>query len=160
MQVRDLMTRDPVTVGPATSVEELIDLLVDKGINGLPVVDEFGRVLGMVTTGDLIHRVADAHVPSRDSIWRESLYKSVFRHDDSEPNPAEGATAGAVMSRNPAYVLPSDDMAVAARLLIEHRVKSLPVLDEDRLVGMVSRLDLLRCLRAHPGCCNPFKRQD
>ncbi|WP_232222215.1 CBS domain-containing protein [Thioalkalivibrio paradoxus] len=154
------MTRDPVTVGPATSVEALIDLLVDKGINGLPVVDEFGRVLGMVTTGDLIHRVADAHVPSRDSIWRESLYKSVFRHDDSEPNPAEGVTAGAVMSRNPAYVLPSDDMAVAARLLIEHRVKSLPVLDEERLVGMVSRLDLLRCLRAHPGCCNPFKRQD
>jgi len=117
-------------------------------------------VLGMVTTGDLIHRVAGDHVPSRESVWRESFYKSVFRRDGFEPNPAEGATAAEVMTGNPAYVLPSDDMAVAARLLIEHRVKSLPVLDGDRLVGMVSRLDLLRCLRSHPDCCNPFKRQD
>jgi CBS domain-containing protein len=159
MQVRELMTPDPLTVGPGTPVETLVDLLVEKGINGVPVVDEAGRVLGMVTTGDLIHRVADEHVPSRESVWRESFYKSVFRRDGFEPNPAAGATAAEVMSRNPAYVVPSDDMAVAARLLIEHRVKSLPVLDGDRLVGMVSRLDLLRCLRSHPDCCNPFKRQ-
>lgn len=160
MRVRDLMTPDMVTVGPGTPVDELVGLLVEKEINGVPVVDENGLVLGMVTTGDLIHRVAGEHVPSRDSIWRESLYKSVFGRAGSDPNPAEGATAAEVMSRNPAYVAPADDMAVAARLLIEHRVKSLPVLEEGRLVGMVSRLDLLRCLRGNPDCCNPFKRQD
>lgn len=160
MQVRDLMTPDPLTVGPGTPVEELVDLLVEKELNGVPVVDETGRVLGIVTTGDLIHRVADEHVPTRDSIWRESLYKSVFRRNSPEPNPAEGATAAEVMSRDPAYVVPSDDMAVAARLLIEHKVKCLPVLDDGRLVGVISRLDLLRCLRGHPDCCNPFKRQD
>jgi CBS domain-containing protein len=160
MQVRDLMTPDPLTVRPETRVEALVDLLVEKELNGMPVVDETGRVLGMVTTGDLIHRVADEHVPRRNSIWRESLYKSVFRRNGPEPNPAEGATAAEVMSRDPAYVQPSDDMVVAARLLIEHKVKSLPVLDGGRLVGMISRLDLLRCLRSHPDCCNPFKRLD
>ena len=160
MRVEDLMTRDPVVVGPELPVEALVDLLVEKNINGVPVVDESGRVLGMVTTGDLIHRVADEHVPRRDSIWRESLYKSVFGRAGSDPNPAEGATAAEVMSRDPAYVTPSDDMSVAARLLIEHRVKCLPVLEDDRLVGVISRLDLLRCLRGNPDCCNPFKRQD
>ncbi len=160
MRVTDLMTGDPIVVRPDLPVEVLVDLLVEKNLNGLPVVDESGRLLGMVTTGDLIHRVADERVPSRDSIWRESLYKSVFRRDGSDPNPAEGATAAEVMSRNPAYVTPSDDMSVAARLLIEHRVKCLPVLDDGRLVGVISRLDLLRCLRGNPDCCNPFKRQD
>lgn len=160
MQVRDLMTPNPVSVGPGTPVAALVDLLIEKDLNGVPVVDESGRLLGMVTTGDLIHRVADEHVPSRESVWRESFYKSVFRRDGFDPNPAEGTTAAQVMSRDPAYVTPSDDMAVAARLLLEHRVKSLPVLEEARLVGMVSRLDLLRCLRGHPDCCNPFKRQD
>jgi CBS domain-containing protein len=160
MQVKDLMTREPVTVPPEMPVEALVDLLVERVVNGVPVVDARGALLGMVTTGDLIHRVADERIEGRDSVWRESFYKSVFRSSGQEPNPAEGATAAEVMSRDPAYVTPSDDMAVAARLLIEHRVKSLPVLDGGRLVGMVSRLDLLRCLRGNPDCCNPFKRQD
>jgi CBS domain-containing protein len=160
MHVSDLMTREPVTVPPEMPVDALVDLLVERGVNGVPVVDAGGALLGMVTTGDLIHRVADERVEGRDSVWRESFYKSVFRANGPEPNPAQGATAGEVMSRDPAYVTPSDDMAVAARLLIEHRVKSLPVLDEGRLVGMVSRLDLLRCLRSNPDCCNPLKRQD
>lgn len=160
MNVRDLMTRDPVTVRPELPVEAIVDLLVERGVNGVPVVDAGGALLGMVTTGDLVHRVADQRVEGRDSVWRESFYKSIFGGGESEPNPAEGATAAEVMSRDLAYVTPSDDMAVAARLLIEERVKSLPVLEEGRLVGMVSRLDLLRCLRGHPDCCNPFKRQD
>jgi CBS domain-containing protein len=160
MRVSDLMTREPVTVPPEMPVDALVDLLVERGVNGVPVVDAGGALLGMVTTGDLIHRVADERIEGRDSVWRESFYKSVFRPNGPEPNPAEGATAGEVMSRDPAYVTPSDDMTVAARLLIEHRVKSLPVLDEGRLVGMISRLDLLRCLRGNPDCCNPLKRQD
>lgn len=160
MRVKDLMTRDPIVVRPELPVEALVNLFVARNINGVPVVDESGRLVGMVTTGDLIHRVADERVPSRDSIWQESLYKSVFGRAGTEPNPAEGATAAEVMSPNPAHVVPSDDMAVAARLLIEHKVKCLPVLDDGRLVGVVSRLDLLRCLRGNPDCCNPFKRQD
>ncbi|AGA32648.1 CBS domain protein [Thioalkalivibrio nitratireducens DSM 14787] len=160
MRVRELMTPAPVTVPSEMPVDALVDLLVERRVNGVPVVDADGVLLGMVTTGDLIHRVADARVEDRGSFWRESFYKSVFRPNGPEPNPAEGATAAEVMSRNPAFVAPSDDMAVAARLLIEHRVKSLPVLDNGRLVGMISRLDLLRCLRAHPECCNPFLRHD
>ncbi|MDZ7754085.1 MAG: CBS domain-containing protein [Gammaproteobacteria bacterium] len=160
MNVNDLMTRDPVTVRPELPVEAIVDLLVDRGINGVPVVDDKGALLGMVTTGDLIHRVADERLDDPGPIWRESFYKSVFSGTEAEPNPAQGTTAAEVMTPDPAYVAPSDDMAVAARLLIEHRVNSLPVLDAGRVVGLVSRLDLLRCLRGHPDCCNPFKRHD
>lgn len=159
MLVGDLMTREPVTVSPDTPVADVVDLLLDRGINGVPVVDASGAVWGMVTTGDLVHRLADERVDGRASFWRESFYKSVFRPSAPEPNPAEGATAGEVMSRDPAYVTPVDDMAVAARLLVQYRVKSLPVLEEGRLVGMISRIDLLRCLRENPDCCNPLKRQ-
>lgn len=160
MFVRDLMSPDPVTVFPDMPVEALVDLLVERHINGVPVVDSGGRLLGMVTTGDLIHRVAGDRVEGRGSIWRESFYKSVFRLGGPERNPAEGATAAEVMSREPAYVTPSDDMAVAARLLLEYRVKCLPVVDAGCVVGVISRIDLLRCLRANPECCNPLKRQD
>ena len=160
MRVSELMTRELVTVPPDMPVAALVDLLVERRVNGVPVVTAEGRVLGMVTSGDLIHRVAGERVEDRESFWRESFYKSVFRPGGSEPNPAEGATAAEVMSRDLAYVTPSDDMAVAARLLIENRVKCLPVIEDGQLVGIVSRMDLLRCLRGNPDCCNPFRRQE
>jgi CBS domain-containing protein len=64
------------------------------------------------------------------------------------------------MTRNPICVDPDDDMVVAARLLIAHGVQSLPVVSEGRVVGMVSRMDLLRCLNEHPDCCNPVRKTD
>lgn len=161
MNVRDLMTPEPITVAPETPVAQVIALLVSQGVNGVPVVDASGAVLGMVTSGDLIHRLADERLEPHSSLWRESFYRSVFSaaHRDA-PDPAEGATAAQVMSRDTVCVAPEDDMVVAARLLIAHGVKSLPVLEAGRLVGMISRMDLLRCLHAHPDCCNPLKKTD
>ncbi len=158
MKVRDLMTPDPVTVGPETPVQEIARLLLERRINGVPVVDSDGALLGIVTEGDLVHRAADERLQPRESVWKEHFWRSVFRRDEPETDRAQGRTAAEVMTRRVIAVTPDTDAAVAARLLVRHRIKALPVVEGNRVVGMVSRLDFLRQLAADPDAFNPLGR--
>lgn len=147
MKVRDVMTRDPVTVRAHTPFKEVVDLLVEHRVGGLPVVDDQGALLGIVTETDLITKEAYAdkrHGPmavvaavlaGRDHAW---LKKS------------SALEARKIMTKKVVTAEPAEDVHVAARRLLEHRVGRLPVVDGGRLVGIVSRSDLLR----------PFHRSD
>ncbi|EQD76212.1 signal transduction protein [mine drainage metagenome] len=81
MNVEQLMTPDPITVAPQTPVAEIAQLLLDHRINGVPVVDREGRMLGIITAGDLIYRAADETLGPRTSIWRKT-----------STNPSSGGT--------------------------------------------------------------------
>jgi CBS domain-containing protein len=147
MRVRDVMTSDPLVVGPNTPFKEIIDVLVEHRIGGLPVVDDNGELVGIVTETDLITKAAFADqrrgamsvvgalLAGRDPNWLKK---------------ASGLEAGKVMTRRVVTAEPNEDVHVAARRLLEHRVGRLPVVQEGRLVGIVSRSDLLR----------PFHRSD
>ena len=158
MRIGEIMTRDPLTVAPDMEVGEVAKLLVEHRLNSVPVLDADGVLVGIVATGDLTHRLADRHSPERQSLWRESFYSSPLRGGTQETDRAEGRIVEQVMTRKVVSVNPDDDMAVAARMLLEHRVHALPVLEDGQLAGIVSRHDLLRCLTAHPECCNPMRR--
>ncbi len=87
----------------------------------------------------------------RENPARESFYPSPLHAPAAHgPDRAEGRTVAEVMVRAPVAVDPDDDMAVAARMFLEHRVHALPVVEDGRLVGVVSRFDLLRCLCEDP----------
>ncbi len=156
MKAREVMTPDPVTVGPETPVEEIARLIVAHRINGVPVVDAAGNLLGLVTEGDLVHRAADERLEPRTSLWKENFWRSVFRRRGAEPDKAEGRTAAEVMTREAVTVTPETDVVLVARLLIEHAVKALPVVEGRRLVGMVSRFDLVKCLSEQGEPFNPL----
>lgn len=158
MRVGELMTPNPVAVGEDTPVEEIARLLVERRVNGVPVVDGSGRLLGMVTEGDLVHRAADERLEPRESVWKENFWKSVFRRPRPGEDKAEGRTAREVMTAEVVTVAPDTDVATAARLFVEHGVKSLPVVEDERVVGMVSRYDLLRRLGEDPDFFNPMRR--
>ncbi|SEP81606.1 CBS domain-containing protein [Ectothiorhodospira magna] len=158
MRIQDLMTPDPLGVRPDTPIQRVARLLVKHRVNSLPVVDEGDVLVGIITSGDLTHRMADARVETRTAWWKESLYRSPLGDASSDdPNRIGGRTAGEVMTRQLLTLQPEDDMSVAARLFINHGIQALPVVVEGRLVGIVSRFDLLKCLADDPGCCNPFR---
>ncbi|MEY6433085.1 CBS domain-containing protein [Thioalkalicoccus limnaeus] len=158
MRIGDFMSPDPCCVTPDTPIQEVARLLVQQRINGVPVIDDQGRLVGIVTSGDLTHRLADERIEEREAWWKESYYRSPVRDaSNNGPNRTSGRTAGEVMTRKPVTLTPDDDMTVAARMFLEHRVQALPVTEDDRLVGLVSRFDLLRCLADDPDCCNPFR---
>ncbi|TKJ17966.1 hypothetical protein A6V29_01090 [Blastococcus sp. CCUG 61487] len=128
------MTTDVVTVGPDTSVKQAAEVLAEHGFAALPVVDEQHRLLGIVSEADLL----------RDRLPRNPLL-SLRRDEDTaaEPPPTE---VHAVMTEQVRTAEPTADVAAVAEVLVEARLRSLPVLDAGRLVGIVSRRDVLRTL--------------
>jgi CBS domain-containing protein len=132
--VGDVMTREVVRVAPATGFREIAALLTEFGITAVPVVDAADRPVGVVSEGDLIRTQAAQEDPA-----------GLLPPPADRPARSGVVTAGTLMSSPVVCVGSSESVVVAARLMDRHRVKRLPVVDEDgRLVGLVSRHDLLR----------------
>lgn len=137
-KVGDVMTADVVFVREDVGFKELVDLLAQRGISAVPVVDKADRVVGLVSEADLLHKVEFAG---------ESMAARLFerrRHRVAREK-AGGDDAGELMT-SPAVTTTADATVVeAARLMEANQVKRLPVVDvEGRLVGIVSRRDLLK----------------
>lgn len=145
MLIRDFMTPKPITVQPETPVKEVADLLIANRINGVPVVDDEGLLLGIVTAEDLIDRGLDERLKPRESIWKENFWVSYFAPKEPQPGKAEGRTAAEIMSKDVYSVEPDMRLFEAARLMVEYQVTSLPVVEAGKLVGIISRIDLLAC---------------
>ena len=158
MKVRDLMTPNPIQIAPETAVAEIARILIEHRINGVPVTDTEGRLLGIVTEGDLVHRAADERLEPRESVWKENFYRSVFRRRTPETDKTEGRTAAQVMTREVLTVAPEDHVTVAARLLADHNIKSLPVIEDERLIGIISRFDLIKRLASNRGYLQPHEQ--
>jgi CBS domain-containing protein len=145
MRVEDVMTRDVITVGPETTVHEAAALMVTRGVSGLPVVDDAGHVVGVVSEGDLILRQRGRR---SHPWWRGFL-------DDGETLAREyqkhaGTTVRDVMTRSVVCVSPRLPIESVAVILDERRIRRVPVVDLGRLVGIVSRGDLIRALACEP----------
>ena len=126
MRVRDVMTSTVFTLRPQASVGEAAALLVSHGFTAAPVVDPTGRVVGMVTEADLL----------RDRIEPEG------RARPGGPD----SVAAAVMTPAPAVAGPDDDVADVVARMLRARLRSLPVLEGNRLVGILTRRDVLRAV--------------
>ncbi|MFG3442955.1 CBS domain-containing protein [Nonomuraea sp. NPDC047897] len=147
MTIRDVMTADVTAVQEDASFRAVAQLLIDKGVSGLPVVDDDGHVRGVVSEVDLLAK-EEFKARFRGEEYRQPL-RARIRHslgsEGSGQHKAAGETAGQLMTR-PAYVTtPDSPVVLAARLMDRHGIKRLPVVDSDgRLVGIVSRRDLLK----------------
>ena len=148
MQAKDLMTTNLVVVPPDMPVTALAELLAARGISAVPVVDAAGAPLGIVTEGDLIRRLADQ--PPGAFTW----FLNHFR--DAKPlaqrfAKAHGATARDVMSTGLVSVTEAEPAERIAQLMEAHGICRVLVVRDGRLLGLVSRADLLRAiLRAQP----------
>lgn len=152
------MTREVITVAPTTPVGDVAEVLIAHHIHAVPVVDGRGRLVGIVSTGDLLHRAADEHVNAPTSLWKEGFWKRSARRHSPELDRAEGRTAEEVMTTRIITVSADADLVTVARMLLEHRINALPVMTGDAMVGIVSRFDVLSHLAAHGGTTNPLER--
>jgi CBS domain-containing protein len=134
VQVRDVMTHEVVTARPETSARDAAELMVAGGFAALPVVDEVGRLVGIVAEADVL----------RDRLPQDPR---LHMRRDGPTDAAEPRLAvGAVMTREVRSVEPTADISDVARTVVEQALRSLPVVHGERLVGIVSRRDLLRAL--------------
>jgi CBS domain-containing protein len=143
MLVRDLMKTGVCSVSPDVPVGAIVEILADRGIGAVPVLEASGALLGIVTEADLLRRLAFAD--EAPSGWLRSWFEDYDRAADRYAR-AHGVTARDVMTRRVWTVEEDSSAEHVARLLEEHRIQRLPVLRDGRLVGMISRADLLRAL--------------
>jgi CBS domain-containing protein len=134
VQARDVMTRDVVTVGPDTSVKYAAEVMAERGFAALPVVDDQDRLVGIVAEADVL----------RDRLPADPRLHA--RRDRSTPEAPPSVLVHGVMTAGVRTVEVSDDVADVARLFVDDRLRSVPVLEHGRLAGIVSRRDLLRTL--------------
>jgi CBS domain-containing protein len=139
MNVRDVMTSVVITVGPETSLKELATILARCGISGLPVVDEDGRVIGVVSEGDILFKERGVSERKGMHAWlSEALGK------DGQLK-LEAQTAAQAMTAPAKTIAPWRPVSAAAAQMLEEGVNRLPVVDDEgRLVGIVTRADLVR----------------
>lgn len=139
MKVRDVMTPDVVTVNPYTPFQKIVELLLRHDISGVPVLNG-GELVGIVTEADLVALEAHQGRRRRPLAVLAALLSGEVRSDYR----STGFTAHSLMTADPVTVAPDEDLRSAARTMVAARVKRLPVIENGKLVGIVTRQDLLR----------------
>lgn len=145
-RVSEIMERDVVTVRPDVTVKELADLFREHDIGAAPVVDAGGRLVGVVTEGDLVAEDADLHFPHYIQFLDSIIYLESVHKFEQRLKKAVGASVADVMTREVLTVSPEESVRAAATIMADHRVGQVPVVDGGRLVGLVTRHDVLRSL--------------
>src|SRR4051794_36961247 len=145
--VASIMTTDVVTFAADEPIRDATLRLLDRGIDGGPVVDGDGHVVGMLTTDDLLVQETKLHYPTVVSLFGAYLeLPSSHRKFETELRKAVGATVGDVMTPHVDACSPDDTLERAATLMHEHEVSRLPVTSGNKLVGIVARGDILRAV--------------
>jgi CBS domain-containing protein len=143
MNVSDLMTREVVSIAPECSVEEAVRLMLDKHLSGLPVIDSQGKLAGIVTEGDFLRRGEVGTLRHRPR-WLEFILGQGRLAD--EYTHTHGRRIAEIMTWPVVAVADDAPLASAVDLMERHRIKRLPVVCQERVVGIVSRADLMRAL--------------
>lgn|SRR5690554_2745693 len=147
MNIKDIMTKDVITVTMEDNVEKCASLLIKHNLSGLPVLDEAGKLVGIVTEGDLIRRASRIQGPAVLEVLGGLIYLDSPKKFIDELKNSMGQKAGDVMTKKVVTVDPDQTIEEGATLLVEKKVKRLPVVNkEGELVGIVSRRDIMSYL--------------
>ena len=148
LTVRDIMDADPVTVRPADDVETVVRLLRRHELPGVPVVNEGGRCVGIVTEADLViaDEEGDLHIPHYIELFGGGVFLEPLRPYESRLKKAFASTVEDLMTRDPVTIEPSASVAEAGRVIVHRGHNRLPVVEHGRLVGVVTRVDVLEAL--------------
>jgi CBS domain-containing protein len=148
--VRDIMDSSPATVRADASMEEVVRTLREHELPGVPVVDGDGRCVGIVTEADLIlpDEGGNLHIPHYINLFGGTVFLEPLGRFEERLRKAFASNAADMMTRDPDVVSPDTTVQEAARLIHDSGHNRLPVVEDGRLVGVVTRVDLLGALAA------------
>jgi CBS domain-containing protein len=144
MKIEEIMTRDVISVSPQTSIHAAAQLMADHRVSGLPVIEADGRLVGIISDGDLILRQKRRRQTM--TWWRSFVTAPQQLARDYQK--ATGTTVGEVMTRSVLSISPVYEIETAASILHNRGIRRLPVVRDGRVVGIISRGDLIKALAA------------
>jgi CBS domain-containing protein len=148
--VREIMDADPATVTVDTGVEDVVRTMREHQLPGLPVVDDEGRCVGIVTEADMVlpDDEGDLHIPHYINLFGGTVFLEPLSRFEKRLRKAFAANAGDMMTSDPDTVAPDTPIREAAHRIHDTGHNRLPVVEDGRLVGVVTRLDVLGALAA------------
>jgi CBS domain-containing protein len=157
MKAQDVMTQDVISIGPNDSVSRAVRTMLQNGISGLPVLNAVGKLVGIITEGDLLRRAETATQPRRPR-WIE-FFVGPGRMAEEYVH-THGRKVHEVMSVEPLTVIEETPLEEVVRLMEKRRIKRIPVVRGDKVVGIVSRANLLHALARLSGEAKPGHADD
>lgn len=151
LQARDIMTTDVLTVTPETSISELSKILENRRIGGVPVVDKAGLLVGVITQNDLVERAQDLELPPAINILDFHIYLQIPSHLFHKVEKMLGTTVADCMTKDPVTVTPATPVSQVASLMSKQNVPTIPVVEGEKLVGIIGKMDLIRAMAGEYG---------
>jgi len=142
----DVMTREVITVRRETTIRDLAEIFARHRISSAPVVDDSGAMIGIVTETDLVEQDKSLHIPTVISLFDWVIYLESDKKFEKELKKMTGQTVGDIYTEDVVQVSPATPVSDVANLISSRKVNSIPVVDGNRLVGIVARIDLIRTM--------------
>ena len=155
LTARDIMTEDPITVSPEMEIGSAAKLLLDKKLNGVPVVDKSGKLVGILCQSDLIKQQKKLPIPSIFTLLDGFIPLTSMKHIEKEVRKITGTTVSDTMTPNPVTIRSNMKIQEIAGLMVDNKYHTLPVIEGGKLVGIVGKEDILRTLMSEE---DPGKR--
>ncbi len=146
LKAKDIMTREIITVHPDTEVVQAAKLLLEHHVNGLPVVDGEGHLLGIICQSDLVTQQKKIPIPSFFLLLGGAIPMQSQQNIDKEVQKMAAIKVSEAMTPAPLTVSPDVGLEDVATLMVNNKIHSLPVLDRGKLVGIIGKEDILRTL--------------
>lgn len=144
--VQDIMTSDPIVVGPETEIPEAARLLLEKNINGIPVVNDNNELLGIICQSDLVSMQRKIPLPSLFTLFDSLLPLSSTSRMDKEIKKIAAVRVKEAMTSDPEYVTRETTLEELAEIMVKKKYHTLPVVEDGRLIGVVGKADVLKTL--------------
>jgi CBS domain-containing protein len=146
LKVKDIMTKELITVSPQTEIAGAAKLLLEKRINGLPVIDDSGKLVGILCQSDLVAQQKSIPIPSVYTLLDSFIPLTSLKRIDKEVRKIAALKVEQAMTLNPVTVGPETDIEDVARLMVDKKYHTLPVMEGDKIVGVVGKEDVLKTL--------------
>jgi len=146
LKAKDVMTTEVITVRRGTSIRDLALLFSEKHISSVPVVDDAGYLIGIVSESDLVEQDKNLHIPTVVSIFDWVIYLESGKRFEKELQKMTGQTVADIFSEQVHCVTPETALSEVADLMSRERVHAVPVVEGKRVIGVVSRIDLIKTM--------------
>ena len=146
IEAKDIMTSDPVVVVQDWDIGKATVIMIEKGFNGLPVVDDDGRLVGIICQSDIIVQQKKLPLPSYFTFLDGLISLRSIKSLEKEAQKIAATTVGDAMTPDPVSVSPDTSIETLAALMVDSNFHTLPVVEEGKLVGVVGKEDVLRTL--------------
>ena len=146
MKVLDVMQTKVITIRPDMEIKEIAKTLYDNKISGVPVVDSNSNLVGIVSEGDLLHKEANPQPPSVFGILGALIYYRGVKEYDSDLKKLIATQASEIMTSKVVTINKEASIEEAASLMVNKKIKRLPVLEDGKIIGIVTRMDIIKTL--------------